>query len=86
MIGTLVATNTQFFDSHLYMTKPTDAVICPTSSRMNPYSPDEVAFLTSVRRPRAVVVTDDGLGFAVRSDMEGGHRGIPWLRGRPKMN
>ena len=37
---------------------------------------------TPVRRPGAVIVTHDGLGFAVAEcDEVGGHRGFPFDRG-----
>ena len=41
-------------------------------------TPAESQGPTPVRRPRAVIVTDDGLGFAVaKCDVVDGHNGIP---------
>jgi len=45
-------------------------------------APTEGESATLVRRPRAVIVTHDGLGFAVAEcDEVGGHRGFPFDRG-----
>ena len=45
-------------------------------------APTEGESATPVRRPRAVIVTHDGLGFVViECDEVGGHSGIPFDRG-----
>ena len=45
-------------------------------------APTEGESATPVRRPGAVIVTHDGLGFAVAEcDEVGGHRGFPFDRG-----
>src|SRR6266481_9477956 len=60
----------------------------PHASRVDLRSlaPTEGESATPVRRPRAIIVTDDGLGFAVTEcDVVGGHSGIP-LRSRRGRN
>src|SRR5216683_2902233 len=61
----------------------------PHASRVDLRSlaPTKGESATPVRRPRAIIVTDDGLGFAVTECdvVGGGHSGIP-LRSRRGLN